>query len=265
MVTLLSSYSFKGKKQTDLLYLLMSLSMLLLLVFADHVHDDDHGDDDHWSGGVAVLLRLPNLPVDHLNTFSKCTNTEHNRSTNNNSITLGKATRPDQNKKGGKNQQQLWHPFNGIDWTDSADSSNKKHIAPSLTRLGTFPHIHGCRRRRGGKTKKKTFPAAVKACCCCGCRCHFRPCFAYLAAWLSWVFSLCTKLSVSAFPWLNGNATAVAPLPFLKSEACSHCLHVTFKFCLCSFFVMALLFSNCGILNSMEDIADRSLLGWRIN
>lgn len=113
--------------------------------------------------------------------------------------------------------------------------------------------------------RKKTFPAAVKACCCCGCRCHFRPCFAYLAAWLSWVFSLCTKLSVSAFPWLNGNATAVAPLPFLKSEACSHCLHVTFKFCLCSFFVMALLFSNCGILNSMEDIADRSLLGWRIN
>lgn len=173
--------------------------------------------------------------------------------------------RPDQNKKGGKNQQQLWHPFNGIDWTDSADSSNKKHIAPSLTRLGTFPHIHGCRRRRGGKKKKKTFPAAVKACCCCGCRCHFRPCFAYLAAWLSWVFSLCTKLSVSAFPWLNGNATAVAPLPSLKSEACSHCLHVTFKFCLCSFFVMALLFSNCGILNSMEDIADRSLLGWRIN
>lgn len=145
--------------------------------------------------------------------------------------------RPDQNKKGGKNQQQLWHPFNGIDWTDSADSSNKKHIAPSLTRLGTFPHIHGCRRRRGGKKKKKTFPAAVKACCCCGCRCHFRPCFAYLAAWLSWVFFSLYKIIGVCIPMVEWQCHCCCPVAFSEIGGMftlSSCyLQVLFVFLLC--------------------------------
>lgn len=214
--------------------------MLLLLVFADHVHDDDHGDDDHWSGGVAVLLRLPNLPVDHLNTFSKCTNTEHNRSTNNNSITLGKATRPKQKKeeKINNNFDTRSTEYTGLTPRTAATRSTSHHHLPDWehSRTSMAEEDDEVERRKKRFLLLSKHVVAVVVAVILG---HVS--LIWLHGYLGF-FSLCTKLSVSAFPWLNGNATAVAPLPSLKSEACSHCLHVTFKFCLCSFFVMALLF-----------------------
>lgn len=236
--------------------------LLLLLVFADHVHDDDHGDDDHWSGGVAVLLRLPNLPVDHLNTFSKCTNTEHNRSTNNNSITLGKATRPKQKRR--KKSTTTLTPVqrNRLDWLRGQQQQEAHRTITYQT--GNIPAHPWLQKTTRWKDNKKRFLLLSK----------------HVVAVVVAVI-----LGHVSLIWLHGY---LGFFLFVQNYQCLHshgwmamplllprCLfwnrrHVHIVFMLPSSSVCApsLLWpcsSNCGILNSMEDIADRSLLGWRIN
>lgn len=214
--------------------------------------------------GLVVLLSCCANLTYLLTTWTRFQSVQIQNTTEALTTTLLWERRPDQNKKGGKNQQQLWHPFNGIDWTDSVDSSNKKHIAPSLTRLGTFPHIHGCRRRRGGKKNKKRFLLLSK----------------HVVAVVVAVI-----LGHVSLIWLHGY---LGFFLFVQNYRCLHshgwmamplllprCLfwnrrhvHIVFMLPSSSVCVPSLLWpcsSNCGILNSMEDIADRSLFRWRIN